>query len=426
VPVSSKRSGVKILVVGSGGREHALAWGCARSGHEVLSAPGNPGMSAVARHVGSADMEEVQEAAQRESVDLVVVGPEAPLADGMVNRLQRVGVRAFGPVAAGAKIESSKSYAKQIMASAGVATARTVVAKSLDAGLQAVRAIAGPCVVKADGLAAGKGVVVAEEQRQAEEAVRACFAGRYGESGAVVLVEEFLEGEELSLLVLCDGKRILPLPVAQDHKPIGEGDTGANTGGMGAYSPVPSANDQLVEEVLDSVIEPVLWGLQRDGVVYQGVLYAGLMLTGTGPKVLEFNCRFGDPECQAVLPRLGGDLGELLMRTAEGILSDVAVETRVEAALTVVAAAQDYPEAPRKGDVIEGVAAAEKVPGAVVFQAGTALDSGRLVTAGGRVLAVTGTGSSLQAARDTAYQAMEKISWQGQQVRYDIGYRALG
>ncbi|MCC7076615.1 MAG: phosphoribosylamine--glycine ligase [Acidimicrobiia bacterium] len=420
---------MRALVVGSGGREHALCLGLAGAGHEVLAAPGNPGMAEVATLVPTSldprGLADIVAHATAAAVDLVVVGPEAPLVQGFVDRARAAGLAAFGPEAAAARLEGSKAYAKEVMERASVPTARAVTVRDLDAGLAALREVGERCVVKADGLAAGKGVVVAESPGEAERAVRDCFGGRFGDAGTVVVIEELLEGEELSVLVLCDGQGFVALPPAQDHKPIGEGDTGPNTGGMGAYSPVPAADPALVDRVLDEVVEPTIWGLRKDGVEYTGVLYCGLMLTGDGPKVLEFNCRFGDPEAQAVLPRLQGDIGEVLLAAAHGHLDPSLVTVSADAAVTVVAAAEGYPDTPRKGDPIEGLDDAAAVPGAVVFQAGTKLTDTGLVTDGGRVLAVTGLGQSLRAARDVAYTALDRIEWRGKYVRRDIGYRAL-
>lgn len=419
---------MRILVVGSGGREHVLAWGCAAAGHDVMSLPGNPGMAAVGSLVeGSADdLEGVVRAASELEVDLVVVGPEAPLSAGLADRLSGAGVAAFGPAAAGARIESSKTYCKEVLERGSVPTARWIGASRLDDALAALGTVGAPCVVKADGLAAGKGVVVATTGDEAEEAVRACFSGRFGDAGAKVLIEERLDGPELSLLVLSDGRTLVPLPAAQDHKRIGEGDTGPNTGGMGAYSPVSGVGADLVGEIMDTIIEPTVWSLAKDGITYKGVLYCGLMLTGDGPKVIEYNCRFGDPEAQAVIPRLGGDLGEVLAACAHGSLTADMVSVRPEAALTVVASAEGYPGTPRKSDVITGLDDAAALEGALVFHAGTAAAGGDVVTAGGRVLAVTGLGVDLETARDRAYSAIDRISWDGMYVRRDIGHRALG
>ncbi len=419
---------MKILVVGSGGREHALAWGIARSGHTVIAAPGNPGIAEVAacHAVSVKDLDGLLRLADAEDVDLVVVGPEDPLAAGLADRGADRGVAVFGPTAAGARIESSKTYAKEVMARGGVPTARADAVSDLDTALRLVRRIDGPCVVKADGLAAGKGVTVAADAREAAVAVRACFEGRFGTAGATVLVEELLEGPEVSLLVLSDGKTLVPLPPAQDHKRIGEGDTGPNTGGMGAYSPVPVATPAVVETVMERIVEPTIWSLAKDGVEYRGVLYAGLMLTAAGPQVIEFNCRFGDPEAQAVIPRLDCDLGAVLGAVAAGALATEAVDVAARAALTVVAAAPGYPEGARTGDRIDGLGDAADVPDTVVFHAGTAMSGEDVVTAGGRVLAVTGLGDGLVSARDAAYAAVDRIGWPGMQVRHDIGRRALG
>lgn len=418
---------MRILVVGSGGREHALAWGCAQGGHEVLTLPGNPGTADLGTQVaGSADdVDDVVRAAGEMEADLVVVGPEAPLSAGLVDRLDAAGIAAFGPGADGARIEASKTYCKELLDRGGVPTARWIGADNLDDALAAVATAGAPCVVKADGLAAGKGVVVAGTREEADSAVRACFEGRFGDAGSQVVVEECLEGPELSLLVLADGRTLVPLPAAQDHKRIGEGDTGPNTGGMGAYSPVPGVDAALVDVIMDTIIEPTAWALGKDGVTYRGVLYCGLMLTDDGPKVIEYNCRFGDPEAQAVIPRLVGDLGEILGACAHAALAADMVAVRPEAALTVVAAAEGYPEAPRMGDPISGLAEAEGVEGALVFHAGTAERDGRLVTGGGRVLAVTGSGADLATARERAYTAIDCISWDGMYVRHDIGHRAL-
>lgn len=420
---------MRTLVVGAGGREHVLCHRLAESGHEVLAAPGNPGIEEIARLLpGTLDVSGLGDLVARasaEAVDLIVVGPEAPLVDGLVDRARSAGLLAFGPEAAAARIEGSKAYAKEVMERGSVPTARAVCAKDLDGGLAALREVGERCVVKADGLAAGKGVVVAQEPGLAERAIRDCFSGRFGAAGSTVLVEEYLEGEELSLLVVCDGNSFHPLPAAQDHKPIGEGDTGPNTGGMGAYSPVPSVDPHLEERVLDEIVEPTLWSLRKDGIEYSGILYCGLMLTQDGPKVLEFNCRFGDPEAQAVLPRLTGDFGELLASAARGDLDPSVVGVSPDAALTVVAAADGYPESPRRGDLVEGLDEAGEVEGAVVFHAGTRRTEEGIVTDGGRVLAVTGVGADLQAARDVAYSAVDLIDWPGKYVRRDIGYRAL-
>ncbi len=413
---------MKVFLVGSGGREHALGWSFTQAEHQVVSAPGNPGLADLGDclPVSTSDVEGLVRAARECGADLMVVGPEAPLAEGIVDLAQQAGLVAFGPTAAGARIEASKAFAKSVMKRGGVPTARYELARDLESGLKAVRSFGGKCVVKADGLAAGKGVVVAYDLPDAEAVVRECFNGDFGVAGSVVVVEELLEGPELSLLVVCDGKRTLPLPPAQDHKRLGDGDTGANTGGMGAFSPVPSVTDRLVDDVMASIVEPTMWSLAKEGITYRGVLYVGLMLTAEGPKVLEFNCRFGDPETQAVIPRLDVDLAEVLHEAARGDLSVEKVAAPQGAAVNVVAAAEGYPGQTRTGDAITGLEAAGEVEGALVFQAGTELVNDELVTAGGRVLSVTGTGPTLEAARDVAYQAISKISWPGIHYRTDV------
>lgn len=419
---------MKFCVLGAGGREHAIAWALQRSGHDVVALPGNPGIASVAELLPGSldDLDDVVALALQSEVDVVVVGPEAPLANGIVDRAQAAGLSAFGPCSNAARIEASKAYAKEVMIRASVPTARSATAMDLDTALVAVRAAGAPCVVKADGLAAGKGVVIAADLGQAEQAVRDCFGGRFGGAGNAVVIEECLEGEELSLLVLCDGRTAVPLPVAQDHKPIGESDTGPNTGGMGAYSPVPSGTPALVGRIMDEIVEPTLWSLSKDAVVYTGILYCGLMLTDAGPMVLEYNCRFGDPEAQAVIPRLVGDFGELLAATARGGLDPQMVSVLPEEAVAVVASAAGYPNDAQKGDRIGGLEEAAALSGALVFHAGTAVVDRNIVTAGGRVLAVTGLGEDLSAARDTAYKALDLIHWDGKYERRDIGYRALG
>ncbi len=418
---------MKILVVGAGGREHVLAWSFSRSGHTVIAAPGNPGIASLGDIylVDPADIDGIVDLAQTAAVDLVVVGPEAPLVAGLADACAQNRIRVFGPTASGAKIEGSKAYAKEIMNRGSVPTARSIAAADVESGLAAVGEIGGRCVVKADGLAAGKGVVVADDSAEAEDAVRACFAGVFGGAGSAVLVEERLDGSEVSLLVLSDGSKLIPLPAAQDHKPIGVGDTGPNTGGMGAYSPVPGVDATVVSDIMDRIIEPTVWSLRKAEVTYRGVLYCGLMMTDDGPKVLEYNCRFGDPEAQAVISRLDCDLGELLAAAADGAFRDDVISTSSEASLCVVAAADGYPAKVRSGDEIRGVDAANSVDGAHVFQAGTRLDDAKLVTSGGRVLATTGLGENLGAARDAAYAALNEISWDGMYARPDIGFRAL-
>jgi phosphoribosylamine---glycine ligase len=402
---------VRVLVVGSGGREHALAWKLARSPTltELHAAPGNPGIATVAEchPIRADDPEGLLGLARSLEVDLVVVGPELPLVLGLADALRRFGFLVFGPSAAAARIEGSKSFAKEVMAAAGVPSAKRL-------------AIAHPpCVVKADGLAAGKGVFVCYTQAEVDGAMRALSG-----SGGDIVVEELLSGPEVSLFAICDGHEARPLVPAQDFKRAYDGDEGPNTGGMGAYAPAVGIDPSAAEALVEDVHRPVLAELARRGSPFVGLLYAGLMMTPDGARVLEFNCRFGDPETQAVVPLLDGDLLEALAAAASGDVSGVAVESSAGAAVTVVLAAERYPEEDHRGGTIDGVADAERA-GALVFHAGTALQGERLVTNGGRILAVTGLGPSLAEARTAAYDAVELISFPGARFRGDIAAAAL-
>jgi phosphoribosylamine--glycine ligase len=408
---------VRVLVVGAGGREHALVRTLLRSPQapEVLCAPGNAGIRRDARPLDASadDPAALARAAREAGVDFVVVGPEAPLVAGLADALAAEGVRCFGPRAAVARLEGSKAFAKEIMLAAGVPTAAHAVVETVEAGLAAITGY--PAVIKADGLAAGKGVVIAADEAEARAALEEMLvARRFGDHP--VVVEEFLEGEELSLLALCDGERAIPLAPARDYKRIGEGDTGPNTGGMGCYSPVAGADD-LVRDVIASVHQPVVDELARRGTPFHGVLYAGLMLGPGGTKVLEFNVRFGDPETQVVLPRLRSDLLALLLAASEpGGLAGVELEWDPRAAVCVVLASRGYPASSSSGDVIGGLDAVD----AEVFHAGTAERDGDVVTAGGRVLGVTALGADRAAARTAAYAAADMISFDGAQLRRDI------
>jgi phosphoribosylamine--glycine ligase len=397
---------VKVLIVGSGGREHALAWKLASSSDldELHAAPGNPGIAALGtcHPVRAEDGEGLLALCRETGIELVVVGPEAPLVVGLADTLRRNGVAVFGPTRSAARIEGSKSFAKDVLETAGVPTARRLSSP------------APPCVVKADGLAAGKGVFVCHTQEELEAGLRSAAA-----LGGDVLVEELLEGEEVSLFAITDGTRAVALAPSQDFKRVGDGDTGPNTGGMGSYSPVPGVGETEVEELLDSVHRPVLAELARREAPFSGLLYAGLMLTEDGPRVLEFNCRFGDPETQSVLPRLDGDLLPLLWGAAVGELEADAT-VRDGAAVTIVLAGGEYPARGDTGTPIEGLEHAEAI-GALVFHAGTARQDGRLVTNGGRVLGVTATGDDVGAARATAYEAVDRIAFAGMRYRRDIG-----
>jgi phosphoribosylamine---glycine ligase len=405
---------MRVCVVGSGGREHALAHVLARTA-DVVVTPGNPAIAgSAARPPDEVD------------ADLFVVGPEAPLVDGLADRLRATGRLVFGPGADGAQLEGSKAWMKDLLAAAAVPTARYGSFADVAAALDFLRTLPGPWVVKTDGLAAGKGVLVTARLEEAEDDVRAKLAGEsFGDAGRTVVIEEGLTGPELSVLAICDGRRAVPLAPAQDFKRVGDGDTGPNTGGMGAYSPVPLAGDDVVGTVMDRFVEPTLVELRRRGIDYRGVLYAGLMLTPEGPRLLEYNVRFGDPEAQVVLPRLTRDLAELLAAAAAGDLRrSPGPAFGDDACVTVVLASEGYPGDVRRGDVIEGIDGAAALD-ATVFAAGVARDAdGRLVTAGGRVLAVTGTGATVAAARRHAYAAAGCVSWPGMHYRKDIARSA--
>ena len=420
---------MRILVVGGGGREHAIvrALGRSPSSHELLCAPGNAGIAADARllEVAGDDVGGLVDAAVAEGVELTIVGPEAPLVAGLVDALEAAGVPAFGPSREAARLEGSKVHAKELMAEAAVPTASHLVLGSREEALEHLACASYPAVLKADGLAAGKGVIIAATEAEAREAVEVFFVERRFGQTAVVL-EEYLEGEELSLLALCDGENVVPLAPAQDYKRIGDGDVGPNTGGMGSYSPVPGVEPDRVDEIADAVHRPIVDLMRRRGTRYHGVLYAGLMIGGAGAKVLEFNCRFGDPETQAVLPRMRSDLAELCLASRDsGGLAGIEAEFGDDWAVTVVLASAGYPASSSTGDVITGVEAADALDGVEVTHAGTARSNGGLVTAGGRVLNVTGLGPDPAAARDRAYEAAALIEFDGKQMRTDIAERAV-
>jgi len=421
---------MRILIVGNGGREHALLWRLAgdKPGADFFITRGSPGTESLAGiiDVDPESVEAVAGAAAGLEVDLVVVGPEVPLAKGLADRLAQSGVAVFGPVAQAAKIESSKVFAKDLMYRVGVPTAAYDTFTDMQKALDHVEAGPEACVVKADGLAAGKGSLVCRSRQEARQAVRSIMGERaFGEAGRAVVIEELMLGEELSLLALTDGKNILPLVPSQDHKAVGEGDKGPNTGGMGAYAPVLIAPQALVEEIVATIMEPVVAELARMGTPYRGCLYAGLMICEGKPKVVEFNCRFGDPESQAVLPLLEGDLAELMMETAVGSLDGVRVSARPGAAVCVVMASGGYPGSYQKGKKITFSRELEHRKDIVVFHAGTARKGEEVVTAGGRVLGVTGLGKDVIEAAQNAYQGVDAIAFEEMYCRRDIGYREI-
>ena len=422
---------MNVLLVGGGGREHALAWKLAQSPRlrTLMAAPGNPGIAehATCAPVKDGAVDDLVALARRERPDLVVVGPELPLSLGLADRLRAEGIPVFGPGQAAARIESSKVFAKELMARHGIPTAAFRVFTSAPAARAYCRALGAPVVVKADGLAAGKGAIVCATLDEADRAVARCLDERaFGDAGRSVVVEEFMTGEEASFFVLSDGTSSLPFGAAQDHKTIWDGDRGPNTGGMGAYSPPPAFDRAMETRAMAEIVGPTIAALAVEGCPYQGVLYVGLMITAAGPRVVEFNCRFGDPECQAILPRLDQDLLPLLEAVAAGCGLPASLAWRREASVCVVAASGGYPGAYDTGVRITGVEEARRLDGVVVFHAGTARRDGALVTAGGRVLGVQALGRDIGAARDRAYEAVDRIAFPGMHARRDIGRRALG
>jgi phosphoribosylamine---glycine ligase len=422
---------MRVLVIGSGGREHALCWAIAASPlcDQLYCAPGNPGIAqeATCVPIAAADIDAILAFAQKENIDFVVVGPEAPLVAGLVDKLEAAGIAAFGPSAAAAALEGSKGFTKDLCARYDIPTARYRRFTDVDAAKAYARSEGAPIVVKADGLAAGKGVTVAMSLAEAEAAIDdALVANRFGAAGAEVVIEEFLEGEEASFFVLSDGKHALPLASAQDHKRAFDGDKGPNTGGMGAYSPAPCVTQEIADEVMARIIRPTLDGMAKDGHPYKGVLYAGLMLTAKGPQLIEYNVRFGDPECQVLLPRLKSDLLPALLASRDGVLKDFDLRWHDESALGVVFAAKGYPDDPQRGSEIRGLdAAAASDPMVQIFHAGTKRVGEKLVADGGRVLNIVGMGTTIEDARNRAYAVIDRIDWPEGFCRRDIGWRAL-
>jgi phosphoribosylamine--glycine ligase len=423
-----RRYKMKVLVVGGGGREHTLVWKLNQSSRvdKIYCAPGNGGIAGEAECVPLAaeDITGLAKFAQEHKIDLTVVGPEAPLVAGIVDHFTSCGLRVFGPDASGARLEGSKVFSKDVMVKYGVLTAAYKVFQEPTDALDFIRELNGPCVVKADGLAAGKGVIIAQDTAEAEDAVKLIMEERvFGEAGTSIVVEEVLQGEEVSVLAFTDGKTIKTLVASQDHKRVGDGDQGLNTGGMGAYSPPPVYTEDIHASVCREVLEPVIYGLAKDGIKYKGVIYAGLMLTQKGTYVLEFNCRFGDPEAQVVIPRLKTDLVDVIDAIIDERLDEVELEWDPRPAVCVVMASGGYPGAYEKGKLITGL---DQLPADVLaFHAGTALEDGKLVTNGGRVLGITAFGGTIEEAVQNVYAGVEKVNFSGMHYRRDIAHRAL-
>ena len=417
---------MNILVIGSGGREHALYWKLSESPQteQIYAIPGNPGMGASAE-IALDDHAAILRFAKEHEIGLVVVGPEVPLMNGLVDEIEAAGIRAFGPRANAAEIEGSKSFAKDLMKKYGIPTARYEVFTAAEPARAYIRQEGAPIVVKADGLAAGKGVIVAMTEQEALDAVDAIMEDHsFGDAGARVVIEEFMEGEEASLLAFTDGTTIRPMISAQDHKRAYDGDRGPNTGGMGTYAPAPVMTPEMTERAVEEILKPTIAAMAKEGRIYRGCLYLGLMVTADGPKVVEFNARFGDPETQVVLPLLDSDLVAIMCACADGTLADVPIRWKDDAAVCVVLASGGYPGHYEKGQEIHGLADAEAM-GALVFHAGTAMKDGKLVTNGGRVLGVVGRGADISSAVDAAYAAATKISFKDAYYRKDIAHRAL-
>lgn len=421
---------MKILVIGSGGREHALVWKASQSKlvKKIYCAPGNAGIASLAELVDipSDDIARLKAFAKGKQIDLTVVGPEAPLVKGIVDEFEKEGLMIFGPSGAAAALEGSKVFSKEFMKRHGIPTAGFEVFTDEKKAIEFINKKGAPLVVKADGLAAGKGVVVAKDTEEAAEAIhRMMVAREFGEAGRQVVIEECLFGEEASILAFTDGKTIVPMASSQDHKRVFDNDTGPNTGGMGAYSPAPLVTDELFKKVDKEILQPTLKGLQREHFSYKGVIYVGIMVTKDGPKVLEYNARFGDPETQAILPRMNSDIVEVMMAVVEGKLDKIKIGWDKKACVSVVMASGGYPGSFEKGKEIKGLDSAAKLKDTVVFHAGTRLEGGKIVSSGGRVLGVTALGETIKSAIDNAYKAVRSISFDGAHFRNDIGRKAL-
>ncbi|MEK7308801.1 MAG: phosphoribosylamine--glycine ligase [Nitrospirota bacterium] len=421
---------MKVLVIGSGGREHALVWKLSQSSRvdKLFCAPGNAGISEIAEclNIAADDIDSLLNFAKYESVDLTVVGPEAPLTKGIVDVFKKESRRIFGPDSSGAQLEGSKVFAKEFMRKYGIPSAEYKTFTSYLHAEEYIRLKGAPIVIKADGLAAGKGVIVAESVDKAVTALKLIMKEKaFGSAGSRIVVEQCLEGEEASFMVLTDGKTIVPLATSQDHKTIFDNDKGPNTGGMGAYSPAPVITDQLEKDIMHSVIKPLINGMVKEKINYRGVIYAGLMICSGKPYVLEFNCRFGDPEAQPILMRLDSDLFDALKATADGKLKDIKISWKDNASVCVVLASKGYPGSYEKGDIIKGLGALNSKKDLMVFHSGTGVKNGEFVTSGGRVLGVTALGKNIKDAKTRAYEAIEKIQFSGMQYRKDIGDKAI-
>ena len=423
---------MKVLVIGNGGREHALTWKAAQSDlvSEVFVAPGNPGTALEPKtknvNIGVCDIDALADFAEKEKIDLTIVGPEAPLVAGIVDEFKKRNLKIFGPTKAAAQLEGSKSFTKDFLMRHNIPTAKYKNFTDVNEALSYLDSVEIPVVVKADGLAAGKGVIVAQTRQEAKDAVKDMLSGNaFGEAGCKVVIEDFLSGEEASFIVMVDGKNVLPMATSQDHKRVGDGDQGPNTGGMGAYSPAPVVTKTVYDRVMEQIIYPTVKGMAAENNEYVGFLYAGLMIDDAGnPKVIEFNCRFGDPETQPIMMRMKSDLVELCDAACDGKLDTKTCEYDERPAVGVVLAAEGYPQSPRKGDVISGLESAAE-PGSKIFQAGTKQTDGKIVTSGGRVLCATALGSDIKEARNNAYKLAETVSWNGMFYRNDIAYRAI-
>ena len=423
---------MKVLVIGNGGREHALTWKAAQSDlvSEVFVAPGNPGTALEPKtknvNIGVCDIDALADFAEKEKIDLTIVGPEAPLVAGIVDEFKKRNLKIFGPTKAAAQLEGSKSFTKDFLMRHNIPTAKYKNFTDVNEALSYLDSVEIPVVVKADGLAAGKGVIVAQTRQEAKDAVKDMLSGNaFGEAGCKVVIEDFLSGEEASFIVMVDGKNVLPMATSQDHKRVGDGDQGPNTGGMGAYSPAPVVTKTVYDRVMEQIIYPTVKGMAAENNEYVGFLYAGLMIDDAGnPKVIEFNCRFGDPETQPIMMRMKSDLVELCDAACDGKLDTKTCEYDERPAVGVVLAAEGYPQSPRKGDVISGLESVAE-PGSKIFQAGTKQTDGNIVTSGGRVLCATALGSDIKEARDNAYRLAETVSWNGMFYRNDIAYRAI-